>query len=219
MAKSLCATLLLISFTTSCGPAQSGQKRFDNYYDARDVFWSELYKDGGETLYCGVRFGSKKNKSINIEHVTPMAWAMNEVGCDDRNECRKISKRFNQMEADLHNLYPALEKINKERGSHSFGMVKGEAREFGKCDFEINYQKRLVEPRDASRGEIARAMFYMNETYGLKIFKRLGITLKKWHRSDPPNDFERSRNDMIEKLQGTRNRFIDDSNAAKDLWF
>ncbi len=205
--------------TVSCSPAQSGQTKIKNYFDALDVFWSELYGDGGETIYCGVSFGSNKGKSINVEHVMPMAWAMNELGCDDRKQCRKISQRFNQIEADLHNLYPSLSDINEERGSHSFGMVRGEKRNFGKCDFEIDYQKRLVEPREVSRGEIARAMFYMSETYGLKIFKRLGIALKKWHREDPPSAQERRRNDMIEKLQGTRNRFVDDPTAAKELWF
>jgi hypothetical protein len=33
--------------------------------------------------------------------------------------------------------------------------------------------------------------------------------LKRWHETDPPNAHERLRNNVIQKLQGNRNRFID----------
>ena len=98
-------------------------------------------------------------------------------------------------------------------------MIKGEARRYGKCDFELDRKQRLVEPVPASRGNIARAMFHMMESYQLRIFPRQGEQLKKWHREDPPDEQEQRRNDLIEALQGTRNRFIDDPAAVRELRF
>ena len=148
-----------------------------------------------------------------------MSWAMRAVGCNNRDECRRHSRRFNQIESDMHNFYPSLKEINKLRGSAPFGIVKGEARKFGQCDFELDLKQRIVEPAPASRGNIARAMFYMMDSYGLKIFQRQAELLQRWHRDDPPDDWEMRRNDIIDKLQSTRNRFIDDPNAVEKLRF
>ncbi|MEZ5594697.1 MAG: endonuclease [Gammaproteobacteria bacterium] len=138
-----------------------------------------------------------------------MSWVTKELNCGTRRECRRNSERFNRIEADLHNLFPARTDINDDRGSFPFGMVKGEARKYGSCDFEVDFKRRQAEPRPAARGDIARAMFYMADTYGFTIFRRQGKLLARWHREDPPSALERRRNDRIEQLQGTRNPFID----------
>ena len=91
-------------------PACGGQQRFTDYFDALPVFWEQVYPEGGMTLYCGKRFGNSKGKSINIEHVFPMALVMNAEGCGSRDSCRDTSSRFNQIESDMHNLYPARER-------------------------------------------------------------------------------------------------------------
>jgi deoxyribonuclease-1 len=148
-----------------------------------------------------------------------MSWTLKKFGCRDRDNCRKTSPGFNKIEADMHNLYPALQKINSARSSYAFSMIKGEKRHFGNCDFEIDRYKRRVEPRAKSRGNIARAMFYMQQKYGLTIFKRQGELLKQWHRQDPPDAEERRRNDAIEKIQGSRNQFIDQPGLVYKIRF
>jgi len=148
-----------------------------------------------------------------------MAWAMRAEGCDNREQCRRVSRRFNRIEADLHNLYPSRKDINKIRASFPFGSVRGEAREFGNCDFELDRRRRQVEPRPAARGNIARAMFYMHHTYGLKIFRKQGELLKRWHREDPPDKEEKRRNRLIQAYQGNRNPFIDTPDLADRLRF
>ncbi len=179
------------------------------YFKNMSIFWSQLYADGGNTLYCNRPFGSRKGRRINIEHVFPMGWVAKALDCGSRSQCRASSPRFNRIEADMHNLYPALARINKARGSRAFGRVPGEPRRFGSCDFEIDPQKRRVEPRPAVRGNIARAMLYMQTRYGLRLFPRQARLLRQWHRDDPPDHEELRRNRVIERIQGERNPFID----------
>lgn len=200
----LCCALVLVP------PAWGqGQTRIPDYQTGRYLFWSKVYPKGGKTLYCNQAFGSRKGRGVNVEHVFPMAWVTNSLGCGRRKDCRDNSAAFNHIEADLHNMYPSRTDINDERGSHGFGMVKGEQRRYGKCDFELNPRARLVEPRDAVRGEIARAMFYMADTYELELFAKQVRTLRRWHGQDPVSDEERRRNDVIEQVQGNRNKYID----------
>ncbi len=190
-----------------------------DYFNTRPIFWSKLYPNGGETIYCGRKFGSNRGRSINIEHIFPMSWAMNKFECRDRNHCRNTSREFNRIEADMHNLYPARQEINSARSSYAFGVIKGEKRYFGKCDFEVNKYQRRAEPRPEVRGNIARSMFYMQQKYGLTIFKKQGELLKQWHRQDPPDAEERRRNQIIEKIQGSRNQFIDQPDLVYKISF
>ncbi len=207
---------LIIAFWAIAGACLADQEAIKDYEQARHLFWSVLYAGGGSTLYCGEPFGqtSAERRGVNIEHVYPMSWVTRALHCGRRSECRNISARFNHIEADLHNLYPAKHAINDARGSYRFGIVAGEPREFGSCDFEVDERARATEPRPASRGEIARAMFYMQNEYGLEIFRRQAELLRRWHWEDPVNDVERRRNDVIEQLQGTRNPFVDDPNLV-----
>jgi deoxyribonuclease-1 len=199
--------------------ATAGQTGIPDYETARGVFWYELYGTGGETLYCGRPFRAGERRGLNVEHVYPMSWVTRELRCGERKQCRERSAEFNRIEADLHNLFPSETLTNDARSSFRFGIVPGEPRRFGACDFEVDERARVAEPRPASRGEIARAMFYMSKTYGLKIFASSGRLLQQWHFEDPPDDQERRRNDRIEQLQGTRNPFVDRPEAAQKLRF
>jgi len=184
-----------------------------DYETARPLLWYSVYPNGGETLYCGERFSSDHRKGYNVEHVFPMSWVTNGLSCGKRKQCRARSKAFNQIEADLHNLFPSRADVNQDRSSFRFSEVRGEKRRYGKqCDFEVDKRGRIAEPAPERRGEVARAMFYMADRYkshGLVLFKKQALLLEKWHKADPPSGDERRRNSVIEKLQGNRNLFID----------
>lgn len=201
------------------GAESSGQTGIKDYEEARLVFWHKLYDQGGRTLYCDEAFGAGYKQGINIEHVFPMSWVTNALHCGRRKECEASSPRFNQIEADLHNLFPARTDVNQARGSMRFGTVPGERRWAGGCDFEVDERRRVAEPRPGARGEIARAMFYMRDTYGLVVYRRLGELLKRWNREDPVSATERQRNDAIEKIQGNRNKYIDHPELADAIEF
>jgi len=201
------------------GSLSAGQTGIRNYEDARPLFWRQVYPDGGRTLYCDEPFGSGYNRGLNIEHVFPMAWVTNALKCGRRKACRRSSERFNQIEADLHNLYPSRTDVNDARGAMRYGEIPGERRWSGGCDFEVDENRRVVEPRPGARGEIARAMLYMRDTYGMIIFDDLGRRLKQWHRDDPVSAHERRRNDAIEQIQGTRNKYIDEPQLVDAIHF
>lgn len=190
----------------------------EDYETARQVFWADLYPSG-TTLYCPTEFVADDRRGVNIEHVFPMSWVKNSLQCGSRNQCRKNSPLFNRIEADLHNLYPSLSHLNSARRAFRYGVINGEKRAFGRqCDFEVDRRQRVAEPREEVRGDVARAMFYMEHRYqdaGLKLFKKQAELLLKWHYQDPPSKEEQRRNTLIESLQGNRNPFIDNADFVQ----
>lgn len=212
---------LLASF-----PVLADQVVIQDYEEARDRhFYRTLYPDGGQTIYCEANFTGRGG--LNVEHVYPASWMKETAGCSrftSRNECRRTSDRFNLMEADLHNLYPALASVNQARSNYLFAIIGDDDPDEdwpedrapgGDCDFEIDRDADTVEPRPGSRGEVARAIFYIAFEYGAPIDEQMSALLLDWHNADPVSDEERRRNDVIEQIQNTRNPFIDEPRLAR----
>jgi deoxyribonuclease-1 len=193
----------------------------DDYnHVATDIFWNKLYAGGGWSLYCGYRFEQAGNApagfSIGIDHVYDTEWMLDHLNCNTREQCYiEQQDIFVRMESDLHNLYPAWTDLTVYRYERQFGEVNGEEWRFESCDFE--WKSGIVEPRPLSRGNIARAIFYMYTKYKLPVSPDILVTLKKWHSQDPPSEQELIRNDRIEQIQGARNPYIDDPELAESL--
>ena len=200
----------------TCAPCNADQLLLANANEAEKIFWEKVYPGTHYTLYCGEQFDSGA-KEIEIEQVYPVQWTVNYLGCATVEQCRNESRRFNRIEADLHNYYPALSMIVRARSNYPFGEVPGEFREFFECDFEQDVRNKVVEARNPALGNIARSLFYMHWEYGLPIRNHSIEKLIKWHNDDPPSKDEKRRNDIIEKLQGTRNTFIDEPEKADQL--
>lgn len=201
--------LLILSFLFACGGSAAAQQTvIPNYATARDsFFWPQLYANGGESIYCAAMFGP--GERLTVEHAYPASWIAEMNGCPNRTECDVPAYLF--AEADLHNLWPALGRINSSRGSLAFGEIEPDRHRFSDiCD---DYERTsgadaIVEPRDSVKGDLARSLLYMSIMYDLPLFD-MGPMLMQWHADDPPDEIERIRNDEIERLQGTRNPFID----------
>jgi deoxyribonuclease-1 len=179
-----------------------------DYLDTIPLFWKTLYPDGGKGLYCGTKF-KRFDRRYNIEHVFPMSWVAKALGCGDRHHCRKVSERFNRIESDMHNMYPARQDLNRRRGAMAYGIVAGEHWVEPGCDLEIDQRARRVEPRPEVRGNIARAMLYMADRYGLTLYRRQRELLQRWERSDLPDAEEKVRNRRVRKIQGWGNPRIE----------
>ena len=191
-----------------------------NYDDvARVIFWNQLYEGGGWTLYCGLRFDmegrSPEGYAIAIDQIYATDWMLDHLQCKNRSECYAKNNQFRIMESDMHNLYPAWSDLLVYRSGRSFGEVKGEDSRLDNCDFEWDTQ--VVEPRDLSKGNIARSIFYMYRQYKLPVANDLMKILKVWNRQDPPSEQEKIRNDRIEQIQGQRNPYIDTPGLADKL--
>ena len=126
---------------------------------------------------------------------------------------------------DAHNLKPVDHSMNTLRGEKDFengGDVVFNGSSLTDC-FSTN---STFEPRNEVKGDIARMIFYMDLRYeggsgepnlvvveGLTTYPNPQIgslsTLLEWHEQDPPDAFEKRRNDVIFKWQGNRNPFID----------
>ena len=96
-----------------------------------------------------------------------------------RRCAKKVSKLFRRMEADLHNLQPAIGEVNGDRSNYSMQEIAGEAREYGACDVEID--RRKIEPKEAIRGDIARTYFYMDHVH--HVFWRYQLIILALHQS------------------------------------
>ena len=132
-----------------------------------------------------------------------------------RKACKK-NKLFAKMEADLHNLVPAIGEINGDRSNFTFEHIDGEERVYGACDFEIDFKVGVVEPRQSIQGDIARIYFYMSETYNVPLTQKLQKMLKTWSKLDPIDQKEFERNSKIFRIQGNSNPFVDAKQTIKN---
>ncbi|MEI6487379.1 MAG: endonuclease [Bacteroidota bacterium] len=137
---------------------------------------------------------------------------------------------------DYHMITPTDQNnVNAIRSNNPLGIVVGTPiyTWMGcKIGNDANGHK-VFEPRDSDKGDAARCMLYQcicytgtgtngntDATYGgswsLPNYISGAIpygqnqnVLKLWNQLDPPDNFEISRNDYVDSLQGNRNPFID----------
>jgi endonuclease I len=116
--------------------------------------------------------------------------------------------------SDLHILKPLDASTNSSRGNDAFGTPTASG--------SNGHTGSYYYPGDADRGDTARIIFYGGTRWkdeGLKVVNGSGnpsnfemgdlAALIVWHFADPPDTFERRRNQMIYGYQGNRNAFID----------
>lgn len=197
------------------------QTVISGYTDAKDnYFWSRLYINAGESLYCGLPLPFPHGEIRTIEHVYPADWMAKHYGCENRSTCD--NEHYKRAEGDLHNLWPELGRINSSRKDFLYREIYPDQLRFTHLcpDYERSPKQgdtpAYVEPRDVVKGNIARAIFYMHDEYGFS-FKGMLPMLKRWNRLDPPGEHEYWRNDRIYKLQGTRNKYIDNYSIGDSL--
>jgi hypothetical protein len=183
------------------------KRRKSKYGTAKRIVFKDveakLNDQSIETLYTGKMFKLQKGRwdsQINCEHVWPRSWMA------DRNQ-----SVFSDQESDMHNLFPALETVNRIRGNLPFGEVlRNEDSSVSPSAIGKNKAgKRVFMPRPEVRGDVARTMLYFSMRWNIKIYPDQEEILKKWSKEDPVSDREKKRNDLIEKYQGNRNPFID----------
>lgn len=226
---------ILIAFSATLASADTPS----SFYSAKKILAKQVYQDMERvTFYCDCQFneqavpnkpgrtrlapvadscGLKPRKNANRaariewEHVMP-AWEFgHQLQCwqqGGRKNCRK-DPVFKQMEADLYNLVPAVGELNGDRSNFRFGMIAGEPRAYGQCDFEVDFKARVAEPPEQVRGDIARTYFYMAERYGVRLSRKQAQLFQAWSSLDPVDEIERARARRIQTIQGHPNPFVE----------
>lgn len=150
----------------------------------------------------------------NREHV----WPQSRLGASADNPVANIA-------SDLHNLRAANPSINSSRGNKNFDLTTTTTSYF---------------PGESDKGDVARILMYMAIRYsqlnlisGNPSDATLSIgnlqTLLLWHDQDPPDMFERGRNELIYSgayvpylnktlKQNNRNPFVDHPEFADLIW-
>jgi endonuclease I len=140
--------------------------------------------------------------------------------------------------SDQHHLFPANQNnANGQRSNHPLGKVATVTYQYleGKLGKDVN-GGTVYEPRNAHKGDAARAILYMalrydgvNGTWNFNwLNNRLAssgetsedlATLLEWNKQDPPDRWEIKRNNYIESIQKNRNPFVDHPEYANYIDF
>lgn len=192
------------------------------YYDRTDngtlycgCTWTWTGRSGGRVDHssCGYETRAQPTRAARIEweHIVPASLFGQQRQCwqqGGRSHCKQTDPVFNRMEADLHNLSPAVGEINADRSNYRFGMLPHAPYRHGRCDFKVDFSARLAEPRNQIKGQVARVWFYMHDRYDLKMAKQQQQLLMAWHHQHPPSDWELTRDMRISQLMGHSNLFV-----------
>lgn len=132
---------------------------------------------------------------------------------------------------DIHHLRPTDASVNSARGHLDFDNGGTTHIECTEC----KYDSDSWEPPNRVKGDIARMLMYMDVRYegdggelNLELADKVNTyptpfhgkksVLLQWSKMDPPDAFEKKRNDVIESIQGNRNPFIDHPEWADSIW-
>lgn len=184
----------------------------EEFYCGCRIHWSA----GKETIdlaNCGylVRKNGPRANRLEWEHVVPAADFGRQRPCwkqGGRKHCEATDPVFNRMEGDLFNLQPAIGEVNGDRSNFQFGEISGSSTQYGACQMKIDFDQRLVEPRGAIKGDIARTYFYMSHQYGLRLSKQQQQLFVAWNAQDPVDAWELERNQQIAQHMGHNNDFV-----------
>lgn len=217
-----------------CDEAYMKSHHFDQAYKCRGCFfnvYNELKakfpvpcKNGrcfGREIYCGcpiyyegaIKFekgplacnyeppeGKIDDKKIDIEHIVP------------KSRFKKDNpENFNMWTNDFHNMYPGIKKINNKRQVKPYWKGKISTPQYGRCETTIGNE--FIHPRDAVKGQIARAYLYMNSIGAIRLNSDEVATYNEWHNKFLPQKEECEREKIIFSIQGKHNPFI--SNFCK----
>jgi deoxyribonuclease-1 len=222
-------TLLLSLFVATF--AQGAPDNFDQakvelrhyvYHDqsaAGDFYCGCTFQWTGESggrvdlASCGYQVRSQGNRAQRIEweHILPASSIGQARQCwqvGGRENCNRTDPVFNVMEADMHNLAPAIGGVNADRSNYRFNVLPGEPYRYGQCDVKVSFNQRSMEPRDEVKGLIARVYFYMHDRYNLNMANAQQQLMMAWHRQFPVSDWERERDSRIASRMGHNNPFV-----------
>lgn len=125
-----------------------------------------------------------------------------------RKCCNKVNKKYKIMQADMHNLFPAVGELNGDRKNFRFDFELANSGQYGACEFNVDFKAKRAKVREEIRGVIARNYLYFNKRYDMKLSKQELQKYNAWNKQYPADAWEIERNKKIAKVQGNSNEFI-----------
>ncbi len=185
-----------------------------------------VYTRRSEAKTNFVRSPPQNDGEWNREHLWPNSAGLNSSGADY---------------ADLINLRAADATVNNARGNFPFDETSTGVTARVPADDEAplcSSDSDSWEPPAEMKGDIARAMLYMDLRYDgesadetdLRLTDDLTLTggslpyggrlttLLLWHYADPVSAAETRRNDRVQERQGNRNPFVDRPAWVEAIW-
>lgn len=206
------------------------------YDDARDVLYGEIDSQPDNQLSCiYTNFTitldpdldpstNAFNQGINCEHTWPQSY-----GADQEPQ-----------RSDMHHLYPCKDNVNSSRSNAPYAEIPDNETDIWYRYAEVlttiptsnideysekdNYGEDQWEPREASKGNIARSMFYFYTMYYDDIddtfINDQMNDLYSWHLEDPADDDEIARTWAIAAYQENKpNPFVIDDTLIERIWY
>ena len=99
-------------------------------------------------------------------------------------------------------------EVNGDRSNFNYGMVTGNAGEYGQCTTKVDFVQRTAEPRDEVKGLVARTTFYMFDRYKLNMSRQQQQLLMAWDKQHPVSAWEKERDRRIAAIMGHANPFV-----------
>lgn len=201
----------------------------DIYSDMKRDFYCDCAYTGKKIDFnsCGytVRKQRKRALAMEWEHVVPASIIGKQKACwqaqvngkaGGRKHCTRSDPSYAHAEGDLVNLVPSVGEINSDRQNFRYAVwADAPTPMYGRCQTIIDFQQGRIQPRKEIRGRIARIQFYMSERYQLPLSKEEKRVLCVWANAYPIDQWERVRDQRIQAIQGSGNRYVTDENASK----
>jgi deoxyribonuclease I len=182
----------------------SDGKHVVSYSEARKIIFTDLDVHNGKLkdVYTGREMTGGKlpsSSDMNVEHTWPQS-----------------KGATGTAKSDLHHLFPTDSKANSIRSSFPFGKVdKVQWSSPSGAKFGLDAQGRKVfEPPDGHKGDVARAMFYFSSEYSKHIPPEEESVLREWNKLDTVDSAELARDQRISTIQGNLNQFVEHSNLV-----
>tara|TARA_B100000131_G_C18083541_1_gene599165 strand:- start:124 stop:1068 length:945 start_codon:yes stop_codon:yes gene_type:complete len=205
-----------------------------SYNSARDV----LYGDIEAELNDGQVFCIYTNYSINLPNgVDPSSYLYdNGMDCEHLWP-QSMGASSSPMKSDMHHLRPCRSNVNSSRGNKPYNEINDNATNTW---YWLNIQSSNIpssnineysetnssyfEPREESKGDVARSIFYFYTIYenvaNDNFFNTQKDVLYQWHIQDPPTNIEIDRTWAIAAYQNNiPNPFIIDHSLIERAYF
>lgn len=200
-------TLLLIPTLVS-----SQNTRFsDPDTVVRDQFWGTLYASGGTSFFCETPF-TNKGFLLTEGYIYPLSQVRSALDCGTSSQCDQ-DDRYRQIASDLHNMVPVRNRVEMRKRNARYEQLGSGARS-DECG--IRESTQFFEPPGKTKGDVARTVAYMVDTYDLPWVGASSV-FKQWNQMDPPDDGELTRHRQVAEIQGNENPFVTDPQRMNNL--